>query len=122
MIDHVVIPVSNLIASRDFYQKIFEPLGFTLSFGEDGQFYAFDLKGKGLFEIYEEKLPFTTIHVAFRAETKEQVHQFYSLALECGAKDNGPPGPRPNYTPHYYACFVLDLDGHNIEAVNDFWV
>jgi catechol 2,3-dioxygenase-like lactoylglutathione lyase family enzyme len=121
MIDHIDFPVSNLARSREFYEKAFLPLGFKVSFGKEGKFWAFDLAGKGLFEIYQAKSSFTKIHVAFRVQTQESVHAFYISAMEAGATDNGGPGPRPNYTPDYYACFVFDPDGHNIEAVHDKW-
>jgi catechol 2,3-dioxygenase-like lactoylglutathione lyase family enzyme len=119
MIDHITIPVSNLARSRAFYERVFAPLGYKVSFGEDGVFWAFDLLGKGLFEIYEEKEPFTPIHVAFRVGSREAVDAFHRAGLAAGAKDNGPPGPRTQYTPSYYAAFLLDADGHNIEAMLD---
>jgi catechol 2,3-dioxygenase-like lactoylglutathione lyase family enzyme len=55
-------------------------------------------------------------HICFSAATKEEVHGFYEAALAAGAADEGPPGPRPQYGPPYYGCFVRDLDGHKIEA------
>ncbi|MGE3758889.1 MAG: VOC family protein [Pseudobdellovibrionaceae bacterium] len=121
MIDHIDIPVSDLKLSRAFYERAFLPLGFKVSFGEEGRFWAFNLAGNGLFEIYQAKGPFTKIHVAFRAKTRGCVHEFYKAAMEAGAKDNGGPGPRLHYTPNYYACFVFDPDGHNIETVHDNW-
>ena len=57
------------------------------------------------------------VHVAFRAETRRQVDEFYRAALAAGGKDNGGPGPRPHYHRDYYGAFVLDPDGHNVEAV-----
>jgi len=119
MIDHVDIPVSDLEESRAFYEKAFLPLGFKVSFGEKGRFWAFDLAGQGLFEIHQEKDSFTKIHIAFRVQSRDSVHAFYESAMGAGAKDNGGPGPRPNYTPDYYACFIFDPDGHNIEAMHD---
>lgn len=121
MIDHIEIPVSDLKLSRAFYERAFLPLGFNLSFGEEGRFWAFNLAGKGLFEIYQAKGSFTRMHVAFRVTTRDSVHEFYNAVMEAGAKDNGAPGPRPKYTPDYYACFVFDPDRHNIETVHDKW-
>lgn len=121
MIDHICIPVSNLKTSRAFYEQAFLPLGFKVSFGEEGKFWAFDLNGKGLFEIYQENGPFIGIHVAFRVQNRDAVHEFHRCAMGAGASDNGAPGPRPNYTPDYYASFVLDPDHHNIEAMHDKW-
>lgn len=121
MIDHVTIPVRDLRRSRTFYEKAFAPLDFKVSFGEEGKFWAFDLGGNGLFEIYQEEERFMPIHVAFRVPNRDLVHQFHASAIEAGATDNGGPGPRPNYSPHYYACFVFDPDHHNIEAMHDKW-
>lgn len=123
MIDHITVSVSNVERSKNFYEKAFRPLGYKVSFGETGKFWAFDL-GKGfLFEICSAKTTeaVTSFHVAFRAKSQTNVQEFYKSALEAGARDNGAPGPRPDYTKNYYACFVLDPDGHNIEAVFDTW-
>ncbi|NQZ79434.1 MAG: VOC family protein [Colwellia sp.] len=123
MIDHITMSVKDLEHSKRFYQVALKPLGFELSFGEEGVFWAFDL-GKGfLFEIASTKSndSITSFHIAFRAKNKEQVDHFYHAALAAGATNNGEPGPRPDYSENYYACFVLDPDGHNIEAVWDTW-
>lgn len=118
MIDHVTIKVSEIEKSKKFYEKIFEPLGYKVSFGKKDVFWAFDLGQNLLFEIAkgrDKKL--TTTHVAFRAKSKEEVDEFHKVALSAGAKDNGRPGLRKDYAENYYACFVLDPDGHNIETV-----
>jgi catechol 2,3-dioxygenase-like lactoylglutathione lyase family enzyme len=122
MIDHVTIPVAELGRSKRFYEEAFASLGFKWSFGEEPYFHAFDI-GRGLFEIAQNNgtAPITSFHVAFRAQSREHVQAFYLAALKAGAKDNGAPGPRPQYTENYYACFVLDPDGHNIEAMFDVW-
>ncbi|MDX8521467.1 VOC family protein [Mesorhizobium dulcispinae] len=119
MIDHITIEVSNLEMSKLFYEKAFVPLGYRLSFGKDGVFWAFDVGNGCLFEIQRtgEKPPLTHLHVAFRVKSKAEVDAFYRAALEAGAADNGAPGLRPNYAENYYACFVLDPDGYNIEAM-----
>ena len=71
-----------------------------------------------MFKIVQEESHFLpTTHVAFIASKKEQVHEFYRKALELGGKDNGAPGLRPEYEEHYFAAFVLDPDGYNIEVV-----
>lgn len=121
MIDHVSIKVSDLERSLGFYKKIFEPLGYKLSFGKEGVFYAFDIGSGCLFEIvqHQDIGKITGVHVAFRASNKEKVDEFYQTALFAGAVDHGAPGPRPQYTENYYACFILDPDGHNIEAMYD---
>jgi len=119
MIDHITIEVSDLNKSKLFYERAFAPLGYSLSFGKEGIFWAFDVGQGCLFEIQHsgEKPPLTHLHVAFRAASRAEVDAFYRTALEAGAEDNGAPGPRPDYTENYYACFVLDPDGYNIEAM-----
>jgi catechol 2,3-dioxygenase-like lactoylglutathione lyase family enzyme len=119
MIDHVTLPVSDLEASRRFYERAFAPLGYGVSFGKEGVFWAFDI-GDGLFEIQqgEAGAKLARAHVALRVRSRQLVDAFHRAALEAGARDNGAPGPRP-YTKTYYACFVLDPDGYNIEAMID---
>lgn len=119
MIDHITIAVSDLAKSKLFYERAFAPLGYKLSFGKESVFWAFDLGNGCLFEIQQADgaPPLTRIHVAFRAHSRAEVDAFYQAALEAGAGDNGAPGPRPEYTPDYYACFVLDPDGYNMEAM-----
>ncbi|TGQ53864.1 VOC family protein [Mesorhizobium sp. M1C.F.Ca.ET.193.01.1.1] len=119
MIDHITIEVSDLEKSKFFYEKAFSPFGYSLSFGKEGVFWAFDVGNGCLFEIQStgEKPPLTHLHVAFRAKSKPEVDAFYLAALEAGAADNGAPGPRPDYGANYYACFVLDPDGYNIEGM-----
>ncbi|TIR23883.1 MAG: VOC family protein [Mesorhizobium sp.] len=119
MLDHITIEVSNLNKSKLFYEIAFAPLGYRLSFGKEGIFWAFDVGNGCLFEIQStrEKPPLTHLHVACRAKSKAEVDAFHRAALEAGAADNGAPEPRPNYAEDYYACFVLDPDGYNIEAM-----
>ncbi len=123
MIDHITIRVADVEKSKSFYEKAFGPLGFKVSFGDEGVFWAFDIGSGCLFEIakFDGEGPLTNVHVAFRVASQEKVHEFYRAALDAGARDNGEPGPRPNYTKNYYACFVHDPDSHNIEAVFDLW-
>ena len=94
MIDHITVAVSDLKNSKLFYERALEPLGYRLSFGKDGVFWAFDVGGS-LFEIQrsDSKPPLTRIHVAFRANSRAEVDAFYRAALEAGAMDNGAPGP-----------------------------
>ncbi|TIU43196.1 MAG: VOC family protein, partial [Mesorhizobium sp.] len=95
------------------------PLGYSLAFGKEGVFWAFDVGNGCLFEIQStgETPPLTHLHVAFRVKSEAEVDAFYRAALDAGAADNGAPGSRPDYAPNYYACFVLDPDGYNIEAM-----
>ncbi|TLX14404.1 VOC family protein [Rhizobium sp. MHM7A] len=118
MIDHITIAVSDLERSKAFYESALEPLGYRCAFGKESVFWAFDVGGS-LFEIQrtDEKPPLTRLHVAFRVRDRAEVAAFYQAALQAGARDNGAPGPRPEYAGNYYACFVLDPDGYNIEAM-----
>jgi len=118
MIDHVTLAVTDLQKSKLFYEGALAPLGYSLAFGKEAVFWAFDV-GDGLFEIQQSDSPgpLTRVHVAFRVRSKAEVDSFYRAALAAGASDNGAPGPRPAYAPNYYACFVLDPDGYNIEAM-----
>jgi len=118
MFDHVKIGVSDYAASKAFFVKALEPLGVAIV-GEGLPTYGVELCGKSnaslcLFQTDETP---AHLHLAFAAETREQVDAFYRAALEAGGKDNGAPGLRPNYHAHYYAAFVTGPDGHNIEAV-----
>lgn len=120
MIDHVTLNVSDLERSKNFYERAFAPLNYKISFGEEGSYWAFDT-GNGLFEIQSTNgtSPLTRVHVAFRAKDKNEVNAFYQAAIAAGAKENGAPGPRPEYSSGYYACFILDPDGYNIEMMMD---
>ncbi|MGC9975051.1 MAG: VOC family protein [Gaiellaceae bacterium] len=122
MIDHTGFNVTNLELSRAFYLKALAPLGYGIALELEGAAGFGAREGAGddpggdfWISVGEPQTPRT--HVAFRAANEEQVDEFYWAAIEAGGKDNGPPGPRPHYHEGYYAAFVLDPDGHNIEAV-----
>ena len=121
MIDHVGLAVSNIARSRAFYEAALAPLGHGVV-GEiernsvGGRVVMFG-RGEPIFVIADNERPGEGNHVAFRAETRAQVDAFHAAALEAGARDNGGPGLRDHYGPNYYAAFVLDPDGFNIEAV-----
>jgi catechol 2,3-dioxygenase-like lactoylglutathione lyase family enzyme len=119
MIDHITIAVSDLEKSKRFYERALEPLGYRLSFGKEAVFWAFDVGDGSLFEIQQSDAapPLTRVHVAFRVGSRSDVDAFHRAALDAGALDNGAPGLRPDYAANYYACFVLDPDGYNIEAM-----
>jgi catechol 2,3-dioxygenase-like lactoylglutathione lyase family enzyme len=116
MIDHLGIRVSDLERSIAFYSKALAPLGYTMIMKWE-TFAGFGIAPKPDFWIDGREQPKETVHVAFRASGRQIVREFYEAALAAGAKDNGPPGPRPHYHEHYYGAFVTDPDGHNIEAV-----
>jgi len=118
MFDHVKIGVSDYAASKAFFLKALAPLGVAAcSEGEPS--YGIELCGRGdaslcLYQATQRPAP---LHIAFVADTREQVEAFHRAALAAGGKDNGAPGLRPHYHADYYAAFVIDPDGHNIEAV-----
>ncbi len=116
MIDHTTVGVADYHRSREFYQKALAPLGYEIltEFGEDAAGYG--AEGYSDFWIEAGGGNEPPLHVAFRAPSRDAVHQFYQAALDAGARDNGGPGFR-DYDPGYYAAFVLDPDGHNVEVV-----
>jgi catechol 2,3-dioxygenase-like lactoylglutathione lyase family enzyme len=123
MLDHVGFPVSDLKRSVAFYTAAFAPLGITLIMqvtkdmtgGYEGAGFGSD--GKPYFWIGNGEALKGRLHVAFATKDRKSVDAFYAAALKAGGKDNGPPGLRPHYHKDYYGAFVLDPDGHNIEAV-----
>ena len=123
MLDHVAIPVTNLDRSKDFYARALEPLGIGLimevSAEQTGSEAAagFGANGKPFFWMGGGRPKGEGVHVAFTAANRAIVDRFHAAALAVGGRDNGAPGLRPHYHPNYYGAFVLDPDGHNIEAV-----
>ena len=115
MIDHTAVNVADYDAAKSFYTKALEPLGYTLAF-EAGAFMGFaDATGMDLGVVRRD--PVGGAHVAFKCGDHGTVDAFYEAAIAAGATDNGAPGIRAHYHEHYYAAFVLDADGNNIEAV-----
>ncbi len=114
MIAHTTLPASNYGKSKAFYAQALAPLGYAknMEVGEAAGFH--DGKNTDLWVVREETVVPT--HLAFEAKSREEVEAFYKAALAAGATDNGGPGYR-DYWPGYYAAFVHDPDGHNIEAV-----
>jgi len=116
MLDHLGFAVSDLQASRAFYSAALAPLGVGVLM-EFGEHIGFGRDGKPNFWIGSGGKPAGRLHLAFSARNREEVRAFHEAALAAGATDNGEPGLRPDYHPHYYGAFVIDLNGHNIEAV-----
>jgi catechol 2,3-dioxygenase-like lactoylglutathione lyase family enzyme len=118
-IDHVKLPVADLDASRAFYSAALAPLGWTLVWDE-APTVGFGRGGGGEddepFALERGVPPNVRSHVAFTAADTTQVDAFHAAAIAAGGQDNGRPGERP-YGGYYYAAFVLDPDGHNIEVV-----
>ena len=119
MFDHVKFGVSDFAASKAFFVKALEPLGVAVV-AEGPPSYGVELCQKGskasLCMCQTEEKP-AHLHLAFAAENRGQVEDFYRAALAAGGQDNGAPGLRPQYHANYYAAFVIGPDGHNIEAV-----
>ena len=115
MLDHLGIGVRDLAASRAFYEAALAPLGFGVVM-EGGDRVAFGPTARPIFWLVDRE-PTSAAHIAFQASGRERVDAFHAAALAAGGHDNGHPGLRPEYHPHYYGAFILDLDGNNAEAV-----
>ena len=123
MIDHIGFPVSDYVRAKAFYTQALAPLGYSLIIevmqdDRPGQPAAgFGANGKPDFWIGGEGALNKPVHIAILAKDRVTVDAFYKAALAAGGRDNGAPGIRAHYHPNYYGAFVLDPDGHNIEAV-----
>lgn len=116
IIDHLGLGVSDYERSKRFYSAALAPLGIELV-KEVAGWAGFGAGGKPEFWFGAGERPAASTHVAFAAANREQVRQFHRAALAAGGRDNGAPGIRAIYHPNYYGAFVLDPDGHNVEAV-----
>ncbi|HEX5848412.1 MAG TPA: VOC family protein [Rubrobacter sp.] len=120
-IDHIIIQVADLPRSLEFYRAALEPLGAEVtdipgppeSWGPAVVLGPEDAEDLALIEGE----PSSRLHLAFVAPNHEAVRKFHAAALASGGRDNGPPGVREHYNPHYYAAFAIDPDGHNVEAL-----
>jgi catechol 2,3-dioxygenase-like lactoylglutathione lyase family enzyme len=117
MLDHVTIGVSDLERSKAFYDKALKAIGIERLYSEGTEFFGYGVHKKAFFWIGLKALAKTGVHVAFAVPDRAAVDRFYAAGCGAGGRDNGKPGLRPNYHPYYYGAFVLDPDGHNIEAV-----
>ncbi|HLF68282.1 MAG TPA: VOC family protein [Gaiellaceae bacterium] len=116
MIDHVAFYVSDLERSRRFYEQALAPIGYGLAF-ETERMVAWGPEGYPRFAVRVGKEACTTGHVAFTVDERATVDAFYSAAMAAGGTENGAPGLREHYHPTYYAAFVGDPDGNNVEVV-----
>jgi len=126
-IDHVDIRASDIERSRAFYEAALAPLGWSARPGESdpagGTEIGFSRSQGTQFAIHTptadpgQDTVTTGMHLAFRADSREDVHAFHAAAVATGGRDIGPPGPRPVYSDGYYGAFVLDPDSNNVEAV-----
>ncbi len=119
MIDHIGLSVSDYEASKAFYLAALGPLGYELVMEVPQAGPAAGLGAAGKPDLWIAGSGATTppTHIAFRARDRAAVRAFYEAARAAGGRDNGAPGLRPAYHPNYYGAFVLDPDGHNVEAV-----
>ncbi len=130
MLDHMTFHVSDIARSKAFYAAALAPLGYALRFEQNID--GVNVLGFGQGDAAESKIDTWLVdrpcagpgrsfssacHLAWRAASREAVDAFHAAALAAGGADNGPPGPRPHYHPHYYGAFVIDPDGNNVEAV-----
>lgn len=116
MIAHTSVAVSDYATSKELYSKMLAPLDYQL----ERDFPEYKVAGfghNGMLDFWVGEGGAGGVHVAFVANNQEEVQAFYDAALAAGASDNGAPGYRKEYSPGYYAAFVHDFDGNNIEAV-----
>jgi catechol 2,3-dioxygenase-like lactoylglutathione lyase family enzyme len=116
IIDHIGLAVTDYGRSKAFFTSALAPLRIGIVM-EVQSWAGFGRDGKPDFWFGEHAAAQRPMHIAFIAESRDQVRSFHQAALAAGGKDNGPPGIREIYHPNYYGAFVLDPDGHNIEAV-----
>ena len=117
MYDHIGLTVRDLAASIRFYTAVLAPLGFVLC-SRDETSAGFGPKDAPALWLYaSSKARSAATHVAFSAKDRKAVDRFHAAGTDAGGRDNGPPGVRADYAPTYYAAFLLDPDGNNVEAV-----
>jgi len=114
--DHLGIGVRDLKAARKFYTAALGALGMKINM-DVGEAFGIGSRTQKIFWLGRDRTAAGGNHIAFRVDHPEEVDAFHAAALAAGGKDNGKPGPRPHYGPHYYAAFVKDREGNNIEAV-----
>ena len=119
MIDHIGLTVADYERSKAFYAEALAPLSYEviMEVTEVGPWAGFGVDGKPDFWLGKGEATAPRLHIAFRARDRATVRAFYDAAIKAGARDNGPPGLRPEHHPSYYGAFVIDPDGHNVEAV-----
>jgi catechol 2,3-dioxygenase-like lactoylglutathione lyase family enzyme len=115
MFDHVGFNVSDFARSKAFYLAALQPLGMQLMRETEKFAVIGNASGRLCIGVFGPAA--TPIHFAFRVDNRPTVHAFHAAAIAAGGRDNGGPGPRPDYRADYYAAFVYDPDGHNVEAV-----
>jgi catechol 2,3-dioxygenase-like lactoylglutathione lyase family enzyme len=126
MLHHISLGARNIAAAASFYDQVLAPLGFVrvwtdLRPGQSGQAVGYGPPGAGdklaIKQVAQHIPDIPGFHLAFAAPSRESVHAFHAAALAAGGRDNGAPGLRPDYGSAYYAAFVIDPEGHRLEAV-----
>jgi catechol 2,3-dioxygenase-like lactoylglutathione lyase family enzyme len=120
MLDHVTIGVRDIERATAFYDRVLAVLGIDRLYAEGAGFAGYGAERRAFFWLSQRGDRQTSVHVAFTCQSRADVDRFHEAALLAGGSDNGGPGLRPHYHQHYYGAFVLDPDGHNIEAVCHF--
>jgi catechol 2,3-dioxygenase-like lactoylglutathione lyase family enzyme len=116
VLDHVSLPVRDLKAARAFYSAALGAIGMRINLDFSSAF-GLGSRDENIFWLTRDRKAAGHAHYAFRVDHREEVAAFHAAALAAGGKDNGKPGPRPDYGPRYYAAFVKDTEGNNIEVV-----
>ncbi|KAJ3547845.1 hypothetical protein NMY22_g1484 [Coprinellus aureogranulatus] len=119
-ISHLMVSTTDIAKTSKFYDTALEPLGYKRCYEHaDGSVLGYKDTGGPSFWIQQVSDPAKvgSLHFAFDAKSEEEVKAFHAAAVAAGGKDNGAPGPRPQYTPTFYGAFVHDPEGNNIEAV-----
>ena len=115
MYDHIGLKVKDLESAVRFYRAALEPLGHVLA-SQEGSYAGLGPRDEPALWLYKDA-EVHGVHVAFRAQSREAVDRFHAAGLKAGGRDNGKPGLRKDYGPNYYAAFLIDPDGNNVEAV-----
>ena len=115
-LDHVSLSVRSLRAARQFYEAALGAIGMKINMEVDDAF-GMGSKRQKIFWLARDRRAVGDAHYAFRVDRRDEVDAFYQAALSAGGTDNGAPGPRPDYGRNYYAAFVRDPEGNNIEVV-----
>lgn len=117
MLDHAALNVRDGAAARAFYERVLEPLGYTVGMEVEEHVGFRSAEGELDFWISARGEPSAPMHLAFRAPDRQTVDAYHAAAVRAGGVDNGAPGVRTEFHENYYAAFVLDPEGNNIEAV-----
>ena len=115
-LDHVSLAVRGLATARRFYEAALGAIGMRVNM-DVGDAFGMGSGDEKIFWLARDRKAAGGVHYALRVQTRAAVDAFYHAAIAAGGKDNGPPGPRPDYGPHYYAAFVRDPERNNIEVV-----